>query len=63
MALPVWGLYMQNVYEDPRIGLEMASFERPVGVPNNALNCTEIKSDTPDEEGGNEDLDDFDAFD
>lgn len=63
MALPVWALYMQGVYEDPSIGLAMASFDRPPGVPNDALNCSHVveSNQTETDEPGKGD--DFDAFD
>ncbi len=31
MALPIWGLYMQDVYADEEIGLPQDRFERPEG--------------------------------
>ena len=62
MALPVWALYMQDVYEDGRIGMEMEGFEKPKGLEVN-LNCKDL------EKGGTEkgdqempDSDDFDSF-
>ncbi|MEO1451639.1 MAG: penicillin-binding transpeptidase domain-containing protein, partial [Bacteroidota bacterium] len=62
MALPIWALYMQDVYEDPEIGLEMASFDRPHGVRNDALNCSEIKPESPTNPDEPDQSDDFDAF-
>lgn len=38
MALPVWGLYMQKAYADPRVGLTKKDFERPSGF-NYDINC------------------------
>ena len=29
MALPIWGLYMKQNYEDPELGVSMADFEKP----------------------------------
>ena len=30
MALPIWGLYMQRVYNDPGIKISKEDFERPL---------------------------------
>ena len=30
MALPIWALYMQRVYNDPSIKLNMGDFEKPL---------------------------------
>ncbi len=38
MALPIWGLYMQDVYEDKAIGLPKDRFTKPEGVDIN-FNC------------------------
>jgi penicillin-binding protein 1A len=39
MALPIWGIYMRNAYNDPKIALYKGDFERPVGFSVD-LNCT-----------------------
>lgn len=38
MALPIWALYMQRLYDDEAIGLEKARFQRPKGYSVD-LNC------------------------
>ncbi len=39
MALPIWALYMQGVYEDPRIEISKGAFERPDGELTVELDC------------------------
>ncbi|MFM2284784.1 MAG: hypothetical protein RLZZ543_281 [Bacteroidota bacterium] len=42
MALPIWGLYMQRVYKDPKIKITRGDFERPANL-DVEINCTEYK--------------------
>jgi penicillin-binding protein 1A len=39
MALPIWALYMQGVYEDPRIEISKGPFERPDSELKVELDC------------------------
>jgi len=49
MALPVWALYMQKVYNDPTIGLYKGDFEKPLKPLSVNLDCNELEN--PGEEG------------
>ncbi len=42
MALPIWGLYMQRVYKDPKIKISRGDFERPAKL-DVEINCAEYK--------------------
>jgi penicillin-binding protein 1A len=42
MALPIWGLYMQRVYRDPKIKISRGDFERPAKL-DVEINCAEYK--------------------
>lgn len=42
MALPIWGLYMQRVYRDPKIKISRGDFERPANL-DVEINCAEYK--------------------
>lgn len=63
MALPIWALYMQDVYEDSRIGLDMEGFIKPAGLEID-LNCKEVQKDSlqSNQPIENPDSDDFDSF-
>lgn len=63
MALPIWGLYMQDVYEDKAIGLPKDHFERPKGYNVN-FNCgpTSIGEDEVEQKEP-ENVGDFDKYD
>ena len=39
MALPIWALYMQQVYDDKSIGISTGPFERPEGELRVELDC------------------------
>lgn len=53
MALPVWGLFMQKVYNDPTIAIGKDDvFVPPLGW-NVDFNCTGAETDLSDEFGGN----------
>ncbi len=41
MALPIWALYMQKVYNDPVLNLSKGDFDRPPGETGLDFNCTE----------------------
>ncbi|PID88954.1 MAG: penicillin-binding protein, partial [Bacteroidia bacterium] len=38
MALPIWALYMQKVYNDKSLNIYKGDFEKPAGIKNN-LDC------------------------
>jgi hypothetical protein len=43
MALPVFGLFLKKVYNDPELGImEADEFERPAGF-NMELDCEKVK--------------------
>lgn len=57
MALPVWALYMQKVYKDPKLNYSKGPFEAPIGGVNIELNCerynqSRIKKDERDDRLG-----------
>lgn len=39
MALPIWGYYMNKVYEDSTINISTGDFEKPAGVMDIQLDC------------------------
>jgi len=39
MALPIWALYMQKVYDDPALGFTKGDFERPLKELSIELDC------------------------
>ncbi|MEX1000771.1 MAG: transglycosylase domain-containing protein [Crocinitomicaceae bacterium] len=41
MALPVWGYYMQKVWDDPKLDISTDDFEAPTQYDNNLFNCTQ----------------------
>lgn len=63
MALPIWALYMQDVYEDKVIGLPQDRFEKPQGfeVDFNCGPSSRGDEDAPVEEP--EPVSDFDKYD
>jgi penicillin-binding protein 1A len=42
MALPIWGLYMQHVYKDPKLHVSRGDFVRPAEL-DIEINCSEYK--------------------
>ena len=44
MALPIWGLFLQKVYADKTLGVELCDFTRPIGFDIN-LDCTTTKAE------------------
>jgi penicillin-binding protein 1A len=55
MALPIWGLYMQRVYRDPKLRVSRGDFERPAKL-DIEINCAEYKQNST-EQNQNEDFD------
>jgi penicillin-binding protein 1A len=55
MALPIWGLYMQGVYKDPKLHVSKGDFERPAEL-DIEINCTEYKQNAT-QQNHNEDFD------
>jgi penicillin-binding protein 1A len=39
MALPIYGYFMKKVYDDPKIALSTADFEKPVGYDDSMFSC------------------------
>lgn len=44
MALPVWALYMKDVYADEDIGLDMGDFEMPAKPLSVEINCDQVET-------------------
>lgn len=44
MALPIWGYYMNRVYEDSTLNVSTADFERPAGMLDIQLDCRKYRS-------------------
>ncbi len=52
MALPIWALYMQQVYADESLQISKANFEIPPGIDLNQLDCSKYRetgSDNPED--------------
>jgi penicillin-binding protein 1A len=47
MALPIWGYYMQEVYDDPSLKISEKDFEAPPQYDNSIFNCSRT-DDGPD---------------
>ena len=45
MALPIWGLFMRKVYDDPTINLNRGDFDKPTTPPTIELNCGDYKKE------------------
>ncbi|MEM9261458.1 MAG: penicillin-binding transpeptidase domain-containing protein, partial [Bacteroidota bacterium] len=64
MALPIWALYMQSLYDDPEIGLPTDNFKRPRGVYGSIVceDPADLRVKLPGENGGTGDDEDLDGF-
>ena len=47
MALPIWGYYMNKVYDDPQLKISTQDFEMPAQYDNSIFNCSRVDV-TPD---------------
>jgi penicillin-binding protein 1A len=47
MALPIWGYYMNKVYDDPNLKISTKDFEMPAQYDNSIFNCSRA-DETPD---------------
>jgi penicillin-binding protein 1A len=45
VALPIWALFMQKCYADPRLKISKAAFERPEGDLGIELDCAKYKTE------------------
>ena len=57
MALPIWALYMTQVYEDKTVGISTGPFERPAGELKVELDCNKydkLHGNKPDSFDDNE---------
>jgi penicillin-binding protein 1A len=45
MALPIWGLYMQKVYKDKKLGISEEPFSKPENYDGVTLDCDEYNDD------------------
>lgn len=61
MALPIWGLFLQKVQADPKIGFSGREFERPMGVTKR-LDCEELVSEGEASEMNGEISEEDEAF-
>ncbi len=43
MALPIWGLYMQKVYKNKKLGISDNSFEKPENYDDDMLDCSKYR--------------------
>ena len=44
MALPIWGYYMNKVYEDSTLNVSKLDFEKPTGMLDIQLDCRKYRS-------------------
>ena len=42
MALPIWALYMQKIYEDESLGISMGDFEKPLHEMDIEFDCEKL---------------------
>lgn len=47
MALPIWGYYMNNVYEDSTLNISQADFPKPPSVTQDPLDCFQYEMGQP----------------
>ena len=52
MALPIFGLYMQQVYADKDINISTGQFERPEGELSVELDCNKYDKQNSNTQGG-----------
>ena len=57
MALPIWALYMQRVYNDDRVNISKGPFDRPEGKLNVELDCDKYDKLTSNKQGSFSDPD------
>ncbi len=50
MALPIWALYMQKVYEDESLGISKEDFEKPIGGLQIETDCEKLEQEQEVEE-------------
>lgn len=53
MALPIWGLFMRRVYDDPSIKINRGDFDKPVTPPSIELNCGDYRKEQRDDNNYN----------
>jgi penicillin-binding protein 1A len=58
MALPIWGLYMKKVYNDPTLNISKRDFEKPRGMHLD-LNCSETNQTQKNNNNTQAEEDDF----
>ena len=58
MALPIWGYYMNKIYENSKIKISKGEFDVPMSLKNEEFNCVKRKSNSMDVS----DVIDFDDF-
>ncbi|MCF8275449.1 MAG: hypothetical protein K9J17_01845 [Flavobacteriales bacterium] len=52
MALPIWALYMKQVYDDKKIGISTGPFDRPEGELRVELDCKKYDKQNSNQRGG-----------
>lgn len=55
-ALPIWGYYMNKVYDDPTLDISKEDFEKPKGKINIQLDCEEDQDGDLDFGGDNDNM-------
>jgi len=52
MALPIWAIYMQKVYDDPELNISRGDFEKPLKPVTFELDCEKVEDtfSEPDED-------------
>ena len=50
MALPIFGIYMQKVYSDPKLHFFRGDFERPSVPLDTELDCSKFQQEIMDEQ-------------
>jgi penicillin-binding protein 1A len=46
MALPIWGLYMQRVYRDPKLDVSTGDFPRPESQLDVSFDCEAYRQES-----------------
>ena len=49
MALPIWALYMDKVYNDPRLNFTKGDFERPLKELSVEVDCDKFGKENPED--------------
>jgi len=58
LALPIWGMYMKDIYKDGTLNISKDEFERPDDL-NIQIDCNEAFDEFENEEGENKEAIEF----